>query len=61
MNRDMRNCTHESQYSWWENDAQNIPLCKVCDLCAKIKLSVYRPEILYGYDQGDVDDLIEET
>jgi len=45
--------------SWWEYDAQGIPLCKVCDSCRKEKLSRYRPEILSGYDQGDVDEPIE--
>lgn len=52
-------CQHEGQYSWWEHDAQNIPLCKVCDLCAEHKLSKYRPEILTGYTQADVDEPIE--
>ena len=46
--------------SWWENDAQGIPLCRVCDLCKEEKLSKYRPEILTGYDQSDVDEPIEE-
>lgn len=47
-------------YSWWEHDAQGIPLCRVCDRCAKDKLSRYRPEILTGYTQADVDEPIEE-
>lgn len=46
-------------YSWWENDAQGIPLCKVCDKCIDEKLSKYRPEILTGYNQSDVDEPIE--
>jgi hypothetical protein len=54
------NCTHEGQHSWWEHDAQGIPLCRVCDLCAEAKLSTYRPEILTGYTQADVDEPIEE-
>jgi hypothetical protein len=45
--------------SWWANDAQGIPLCRVCDVCEKQKLSRYRPEILSGYDQSDVDEPIE--
>ena len=39
-------CQHEGQYAWWENDAQGIPLCKVCEICVAHKLSKYRPEIL---------------
>lgn len=45
--------------SWWESDAQGIPLCRVCDSCRTEKLSRYRPEILKGYNQSDVDELIE--
>ncbi len=45
--------------SWWEYDAQWIPLCRVCELCRKEKLSRYRPEILTGYTQADVDEPIE--
>jgi hypothetical protein len=45
--------------SWWEHDAQNIPLNRVCDICREAKLSVYRPEILTGYTQADVDEPIE--
>ena len=45
--------------SWWESDAQNIPLCRVCSKCRKEKLSRYRPEILNGYTQADVDEDIE--
>lgn len=46
--------------SWWVKDARGIPLCRVCDACEKEKLSRYRPEILSGYDQSDVDEPIEE-
>jgi len=46
--------------SWWEYDAQNIPLCRVCPECRDEKLSIYRPEILTGYTQADVDEPIEE-
>ena len=45
--------------SWWVSDAQNIPLCKVCIKCKAEKLSHYRPEILTGYTQADVDEPIE--
>jgi len=46
--------------SWWEYDAQGIPLARVCDHCAAEKLSKYRPEILSGYTQADVDEPIDE-
>ncbi len=46
--------------TWWERDAQGIELCRVCDKCRQEKLSHYRPEILTGYDQSDVDEPIEE-
>ena len=45
--------------SWPEHDAQGIYLCRVCDLCRTAKLSRYRPEILTGYTQADVDEPIE--
>lgn len=45
--------------SWWAKDAQGIPLCRVCSDCEEEKLSHYRPEILSGYDQSDVDEPIE--
>lgn len=47
--------------SWWEYDAQGIPLCRVCDACMSEKLSRYRPEILTGYNQDDVDEPIESN
>ena len=53
-------CQHSNGDSWWEHDAQGIPLCRVCDQCREEKLSRYRPEILTGYDQNDVDEPIEE-
>lgn len=46
--------------SWWEYDAQGIQLCRVCDECVDEKLSHYRPCILSGYSQADVDEPIEE-
>lgn len=45
--------------SWWEYDAQGIELCRVCNACQKAKLARYRPEILRGYTQADVDEPIE--
>lgn len=53
------NCDHTRQESWWEYDAQGIPLDRVCERCRKAKLSKYRPEILTGYNQSDVDEPIE--
>lgn len=47
--------------SWWEYDAQGIPLDRVCAQCRNAKLSKYRPEILTGYTQADVDEPIEES
>lgn len=44
----------------WEYDAQGIELCKACDLCRAEKLARYRPEILSGYDQNDVNEPIED-
>lgn len=46
--------------SWDEFDAQGIYLCRVCPICEKEKLSHYRPCILTGYDQSDVDEPINE-
>lgn len=45
--------------SWWEYDAQGIELCRVCAACREVKLARYRPEILTGYDQHDVNEPIE--
>ncbi len=45
--------------TWAEFDAQGIYLCKVCEDCEKEQLGKYRPEILSGYDQSDVDEPIE--
>lgn len=52
-------CKHTRFNSWWVYDAQGIELCKVCDKCEERKLAQYRPEILRGYDQSDVDEPIE--
>jgi hypothetical protein len=46
--------------SWWVNDAQGIPLCRVCSDCKAEKLGRYRPEILSGYNQSDVDEPIND-
>ena len=43
----------------WEFDGQGIALVKACPKCKKQKLSKYRPEILRGYTQADVDEPIE--
>ena len=40
-------------------DAQGIYLCRVCPECRESKLSRYRPDILTGYTQADVDEPIE--
>lgn len=57
INLDKHQCNRND--SWWEHDAQGIELCRVCDLCVRQKLAQYRPEILTGYDQSDVDEPIE--
>jgi hypothetical protein len=45
--------------SWWEKDAKGIPLNRVCSICRSAKLAQYRPVILSGYSQADVDEPIE--
>jgi hypothetical protein len=53
---------HEHTGSVWdEYDAQGIFLTRVCESCVEEKLSKYRPEILSGYSQLDVDENIEES
>lgn len=47
-------------HSWPEYDAQGIYLCRVCEVCQEEKLSHYRPEILTGYTQADMDEPIED-
>ncbi len=56
----LRRCRCEGENSWWEHDAKDIPLCRVCGQCRDVKLAQYRPEILTGYTQADVDEPIEE-
>lgn len=55
------NGEESNEYSWPEYDAQGIYLCRVCDRCEKQKLGRYRPEILSGYTQADVDEPIEPS
>lgn len=55
----MENHICEKDDSYWEYDAQGIPLCRVCHICVDEKLSKYRPEILSGYSQSDIDERIE--
>jgi hypothetical protein len=57
MSQDSHRC--DRREGWWEYDAQRIPLCFVCSECAEEKLSRYRPEILTGYSQADVDEPID--
>jgi hypothetical protein len=45
--------------SWWLKDARGIELCRVCDLCQTEKIARYRPEIISGYDQNDVNEDID--
>lgn len=45
--------------SEWEYDAQGCALCRVCTRCRAQRLRAYRPEILTGYTQADVDEPIE--
>lgn len=52
-------CREAGLDSWREYDAQGIYLDRVCDLCRDVKLAKYRPEILSGYSQADVDEPIE--
>lgn len=59
MNLNKHECSRSE--SWWEYDAQGIPLCRVCDECRDAKLARYRPIILTGYTQADVDEPIEPS
>jgi hypothetical protein len=49
------------ELSEWQYDAQGIELCRTCNRCKQEKLSRYRPEILTGYDQSDVNEPIEDN
>ena len=59
IKQDILNCTDIYDDSQEEYDAQGIYLCRTCPKCKKEKLSKYRPEILSGYSQADVDEPIE--
>jgi hypothetical protein len=52
-------CDHTREDSWWEHDGRGIPLARVCDKCYEAVLATYRPEILTGYNESDVDEPIE--
>jgi len=54
-------CRQHTKYdnSFWVNDSRGIPLCRVCSDCKAEKLKGYRPEILSGYNQNDVNEPIE--
>ena len=56
---DLRHHQCKRHESWWEYDAQGIPLNRVCSVCVEAKLSTYRPEILRGYSQEDVNEDID--
>ena len=45
--------------SEWKYDAQGLPLDRACDECWPVKKKKYRPEILTGYTQADVDEPID--
>mgnify|MGYP001562257971 CR=1 FL=1 len=49
---------HNKQNSWWLNDAQRIPLRRICDDCADYWLGYYSPEVL-GI-RGSYTDVVEE-
>lgn len=60
---DGRPCHCENPHpdgSGWVRDAQGIELARCCPNCVEDRLSGYRPEILTGYTQADVDEPIEE-
>lgn len=59
----MSDCSFHTKQdgSWWESDAQGIPLCRVCEKCRKQKLAKYTYKTLHGYSQADIDEPIEEN
>lgn len=61
MDRTLHTCLHGETRAdgYWMHDAQGIPLVKACGRCERTKLAGYRPEILTGYDQNDVNEDIE--
>lgn len=52
-------CNHSRPESYWLNDAQGIPVARVCQRCEAAVKARYRPEIFTGYSQRDVDEPIE--
>lgn len=59
MTEDLKQHRCAPNESWWEKDAKGIPLARVCTQCKRAKLAGFRPEILSGYTQADVDEPIE--
>lgn len=58
---DVRPCPCGSgQSSQWQFDAKGIPLTRTCHKCHEMQMRRYRPEILTGYSQADLDEQIEE-
>jgi hypothetical protein len=57
----MKPCTtcDSGKPSYWLYDAQGIELARACEDCEERVLALFRPEILSGYDQSDVDEPIE--
>lgn len=47
------------EYSEWEHDYHGIELCRACSKCRKRKLAKFRPEVINGYSQSDMDEPIE--
>jgi len=59
MSIDLHDHICDERRSWAEYDARGIYLTRVCNRCVKARLATYRPEILSGYTQADVDEPIE--
>ena len=59
MGHTCKNGEWSDEPAYWVRDAQGIDLCKTCDRCHAEKMARYRPEILSGYAQSDVDEPIE--
>lgn len=58
---DIRPCPCGSgKPSQWQLDAKGIPLARTCATCHAQQMARYRPEILTGYSQADLDEQIEE-
>lgn len=52
-------CNHTRDESWWEYDARNIPLCRVCEKCVRAQLAKYRKDVLYN-SQYEASEPIDE-